>query len=136
REWGIATAQLPIYVYELGASPLEVGLVFTVFAGIMMFTLPLWGYCSDYLKRRKPFMVLGMLGLSPILLAMSTQTDITSLILLRGSTAVFVGAVVPATWALVSDSTTHETVGRRMGLLTGAEVAGFGVGPLVGDMVA
>ena len=78
-EWGIAISQLPIYVYELGGSPIEVGLVFTVFAGIMIFTQPLWGYFSDYLGRRKPFIVLGMMGLSPIFLLMSTQTQVIPL---------------------------------------------------------
>ncbi len=135
-EWGIVTNQLPVYFYELGASPVEIGLVYAVFSGILVFTLPLWGYCSDYLGRRKPFMVLGMLGLGPIFLMMSTQTHVMPLLLLRGSTAIFVGAIVPTTWALITDLGTQETIGRRMGLLTSAEMAGFGVGPLVGGVIA
>jgi len=135
-EWGIAISQLPIYVYELGGSPIEVGLVFTVFAGIMIFTQPLWGYFSDYLGRRKPFIVLGMMGLSPIFLLMSTQTQVIPLILLRGSTALFVGAMVPATWALVSNLTSYKTLGKRMGFLTSAEMAGFGIGPVLGGLIA
>jgi MFS family permease len=135
-EWGIATSQLPIYVYEQGASPLEVSLVFTVFAGLMIFSLPLGGYCSDYLGKRKPFIVLGMVGLCPIFLMMSTQTQVTTLILLRGSTALCVGAIVPPTWALISDLASHETVGEKMGFLTSAQMAGFGVGPIVGGVIA
>ncbi|MCD6530727.1 MFS transporter [Candidatus Bathyarchaeota archaeon] len=134
--WGIAISQLPIYVYELGASPIEVGLVFTVFAGLLMFSSPLWGYLSDYLGKRKPFIVLGMVALAPIFLLMSTQREIVSLIVLRGSTAIFVGAVVPATWALVSDISTHGEVGRKMGLLTSAEMAGFAIGPVLGGLIA
>ena len=34
-EWGIATTFLPLQVYELGGSPLEVSLVFSVFAAII-----------------------------------------------------------------------------------------------------
>ena len=135
-EWGIAISQLPIYVYELGASPVEVGLVFTVFAGLLMFTLPFWGYLSDYLGKRKTFIVLGMMALAPIFLLMSTQREVMSLIVLRGSTAIFVGAVVPATWALVSDISTRGKVGRKMGLLTSAEMAGFAVGPVLGGLIA
>ncbi len=135
-EWGIVVNQLPIYVYELGASPIEISLVFTVFAGIMIFTLPLWGYCSDYLGKRKLFMVLGMIGLSPIFLIMSLQSRVIPIILLRGSTAIFVGAVVPATWSLVSDITKPENIGRRMGLLTSFEMAGFAIGPIMGGIIA
>jgi len=120
----------------LGASPIEISLVFTVFAGIMIFTLPLWGYCSDYLGKRKLFMVLGMIGLSPIFLIMSLQSRVIPIILLRGSTAIFVGAVVPATWALVSDITKPENIGRRMGLLTSFEMAGFAIGPIMGGIIA
>jgi MFS family permease len=135
-EWSIATTQLPIYVYELGASALEVSLVFAVFAGIMIFSLPSWGYLSDRLKKRKTFMVSGMMGLGLMFITMSTTTNVTTLILLRGSTALFVGAIVPATWALVSELATDETVGHRMGVLNSSEMAGFGVGPVVGGIIA
>ncbi len=37
-EWGISTSMLPLYVHERGGSPLEVGLIFTIFAGMNFFS--------------------------------------------------------------------------------------------------
>jgi len=135
-EWSIATTQLPIYVYELGATPIEISLVFSVFAGMMVFSLPIWGYLSDHLEKRKPFMVLGMIGLGATFLLMTTKTQVATLILLRGSTALFVGAIVPPTWALVSDLAATRDVGKKMGILNSFQMAGFGVGPIIGGVIA
>lgn len=135
-QWGIATSFLPIHVYELGGTPVEVGLVFTVFAGIMVASSFFWGRMSDFVGKRKVFIVIGMLGLPLIYFIMSFQRDALTLVLLRGSTAILVGAVVPCAWALVSDLSAPEMVGRNMGILGLSELAGFAVGPVVGGVIA
>jgi len=135
-EWGVATGFLPIHVYELGGSPVEVALVFSVFAAIMVLSSLFWGGISDAVGRRKTFIVIGMIGLLPIYLLIAFQEDILTIILLRGSTAILKGAVVPCGWALVSDLSSSEAVGRNMGILSAAELAGFAVGPAFGGLVA
>jgi len=135
-EWGIATSMLPIYVYEVGGSPLEVGLIFTIFAGISTFANPLWGAYSDRIGRRKILIIFGMVGLAPIFLIMSFLRNALMLTLLRGSTAIFVGAIVPSTWALVSDISPSKVVGKNMGLINSFMTAGFGVGPIIGGFIA
>jgi len=135
-EWGIATGLLPIQVYELGGSPVEIGLVFTVFSTIQVVSPLIWGALSDSLGRRRLFIVTGMLGLTPIYMLIANQRTIFLLILLRGTTAIFKGAVVTCSWALVSDLSTPEVVGRNMGVLSFSELAGFGVGPVVGGLIA
>ena len=135
-EWGISTQMLSIYVHELGGSPVEVGLVFSVFAGVNVFADLIWGAVSDYLGRRKILIVLGMTGIVPIFLLMSMQKNILYLILLRGCTAIFKGAVVPTTWALVSDVSPSEKVGSNMGVLSSFELSGFALGSVVGGFIA
>jgi MFS family permease len=112
-QWGIATSLLPIYVHEFGGSPLEVGLVFTVFSVGFTVAQPVWGHLSDVVRRRKPFIVAGMLGLAPIYLVVATQTAPLSLVVGRGSTAIFVGAVVPTMLALLSDISPPEAIGQN-----------------------
>jgi len=126
---------LPLYVYELGGSPVEVGLVFTIFAGISVFSNLFWGIVSDFFGRRKIFIVSGMSLLVPIFILMSQQKKVLLLILLRGSTAIFKGAVIPNLWALVSDVSRSEKVGGNMGVLNSIEMAGFSLGPAIGGLV-
>lgn len=134
-EWGVGTGFLPIYVYELGGSPIDVALVFSVFAAIMVVSQLLWGVFSDFIGKRKILIVAGMFGLLPIYVMMGFQKEILPLILLRGSTAILKGAVVPCTWAIVSDLSS-ERIGRNMGILSSAELAGFAIGPALGGIVA
>ena len=134
-EWGISTSMLPLYVHERGGSPLEVGLIFTIFAGINFFSNLFWGVVSDFFGKRKVFIVLGMAFMVPIFLLMSVQKEIFLLILLRGSTAIFKGAIVPCTWALVSDISPPRKVGRNMGVLSSIEMAGFALGPALGGLI-
>ena len=135
-QWGIATSFLPIQISELGGSSIEVGLVFTVFAAIMVPSAFFWGRMSDYVGKRKLFIVSAMLSLPMIYILMSFQNDALTLLLIRGCTAIAMGAVVPCAWALVSDLSPPETVGRNMGILGSSETAGFAVGPVVGGVIA
>jgi DHA1 family multidrug resistance protein-like MFS transporter len=135
-EWGISTSMLPLYIHDLGGSPLEVGLVFSVFAGISIFSNTFWGALSDHVGKRKVFIVGGMAAIVPIFLLMAFQKDRLWLILLRGSTALFKGAVVPAAWALVTDLSPPERMGANLGVLSSIETAGFAFGPIIGGLVA
>jgi len=135
-EWGIAVGLLPIYIHEVGGSAFEVGLVATFFAGISTFTHPLWGAYSDKIGKRKVLIVFGMIGLSAIFLLMSLQKNPLILTLIRGSTAVFVGAIVPSSFALVTDLSTKDNIGKNLGILQFFGVAGWGVGPILGGLIA
>jgi len=135
-EWSISTSMLPLYIHDLGGSPLEVGLVFSVFAGISVFSNTLWGAVSDRVGKRKVFIVGGMAAIVPIFVLMAFQTDRLGLILLRGSTAIFKGAVVPTAWALVADLSPPERMGVNLGVFSALETAGFAVGPILGGLVA
>jgi MFS family permease len=135
-EWGISTSMMTLYIHELGGSPFEVSLVFSVFAGISIFCYSFWGSLSDSIGKRKRFIVFGMVALLPIYLLIATQRNIVLLILLRGSTAIFKGAVVPTLFALVSDISPSENMGTNIGILGSIEMAGWAIGPVLGGIVA
>lgn len=135
-EWGISTSMMTLYIHELGGSPFQVSLVFSVFAGISIFCYSFWGSLSDNIGKRKRFIVFGMAALLPIYLLVATQRDITLLILLRGSTAIFKGAVVPTLFALLSDISPSEKVGTNIGILGSVEMAGWAIGPVLGGILA
>jgi MFS family permease len=127
---------LPIYIHELGGTPVEISLVFSVFAGISIFSNLFWGAFSDFMGKRKIFIVFGMGAIAPIFFLMAYQNNIITLVLLRGITAVFKGAIVPTSWALIADVSPPEKIGRNMGLLGAVESAGFAIGPALGGLIA
>jgi DHA1 family multidrug resistance protein-like MFS transporter len=135
-EWGVSTSMMTLYIHELGGSPFEVSLVFSVFAGISIICYSFWGSLSDNIGKRKRFIVFGMAALLPIYLLIATQRNIILLILLRGSTAIFKGAVVPTLFALVSDISPSEKVGTNIGILGSIEMAGWAIGPVLGGIFA
>jgi len=135
-EWGISTSMMTLYIHELGGSPFEVSLVFSVFAGISILCYSFWGSFSDNIGKRKRFIIFGMAALLPIYLLIATQQNILLLIFLRGSTAIFKGAVVPTLFALVSDISSPKYVGTNIGILGSIEMAGWAIGPVVGGILA
>ncbi len=135
-EWGISTSMMTLYIHELGGSPFEVSLVFSVFAGISILCYSFWGSLSDNIGKRKRFIIFGMAALLPIYLLIATQRNILLLIVLRGSTAIFKGAVVPTLFALVSDISPPEYIGTNIGILGSIEMAGWAIGPVVGGILA
>jgi DHA1 family multidrug resistance protein-like MFS transporter len=135
-EWGISTSMMTLYIHELGGSPFEVSLVFSVFAGISILCYSFWGSFSDNIGKRKRFIIFGMAGLLPIYLLIATQQNILLLILLRGSTAIFKGAVVPTLYALVTDISPPQYVGTNIGILGSVEMAGWAIGPVIGGLLA
>jgi DHA1 family multidrug resistance protein-like MFS transporter len=135
-EWGISTSMMTLHIHELGGSPFEVSLVFSVFAGISILCYSFWGSFSDNIGKRKRFIVFGMAALLPIYLLIATQQNILLLILLRGSTAIFKSAVVPTLFALVSDISPPKHVGTNIGILGSIEMAGWAIGPVIGGIFA
>ena len=135
-QWNISLVMLPIFVDGLGASPFEVGLIWTVFTTVMIFSGPIFGIYSDRIGRRKPFIVFGMLGLVPVFVLISTQTTPLAIILARGSTAIFAGAILPTLFALVRDISPPESIGRNLGILNAAGTVGFAIGPMVGGAIS
>ena len=135
-EWGISTSMMTLYIHELGGSPFEVSLVFSVFAGISILCYSFWGSFSDNIGKRKRFIIFGMAGLLPIYLLIATQQNILLLILLRGSTAIFKGAIVPTLYALVTDISPPQYVGTNIGILGSVEMAGWAIGPVIGGILA
>jgi DHA1 family multidrug resistance protein-like MFS transporter len=135
-QWSIAITSLPIYIHELGGSSTEVGLLFSTFAGITIFALSFWGKLSDKVGRRKIFISLGMLSIVPIFIALAFNPGIYSIIILRGSTAIFVGAIIPVSVALISDISHPQVIGRNIGILGSMGTIGSAIGSIIGGVMA
>ncbi|MGG3923958.1 MFS transporter, partial [Geobacillus thermodenitrificans] len=70
--FGIIIPVLPFLAEEVGATPLELGLLMAVYSLMQLLFSPVWGQLSDRYGR-KPVLLLGITGLSlsPFLLSVA-----------------------------------------------------------------
>ncbi|MGC2192650.1 MAG: MFS transporter, partial [Candidatus Dormiibacterota bacterium] len=123
---------LPLFVRHAGASYAEVGVVTAVFwaAGLAV-RYPV-GKLSDRIGRK------GLILVSQLVYAAATAAFAVSpspvwFIVLRAIQGAASGAATVLALAAVADFVPHERRGRAYGSLTGANMAGTIVGPLIGS---
>lgn len=136
----LAVSNLPtpfyhLYQAHLGASPLAIALVFSVYAAALIPTLALAGPLSDGLGRRRvllPACLLAIAGLA----AFAAADSVGHLILARVTQGIAVGAAAgPLTAALVE----LEPGGNRPRaalVSTAASLGGLAAGPLLSGVLA
>ncbi len=112
---GMVRPILPLYVRELGASGFEVGLLVSGFMLARSISSILFGALSDRIGRR-PFIYLGLLGLSLTTLLMVFMPHYRFVILLRGLQGFFAGAVWPQLQILVGVASKKSFRARAIGI--------------------
>ncbi|MCQ1536183.1 MFS transporter [Methanosarcina sp. KYL-1] len=140
---GMLVTLIPLYIADLGASffsglPVvaKAGLVVTVFGLFSALTQPLMGRLSDRLDRRRPFIVLGLIGYTLFSFLYSRVESYEQLLLIRLLQGITVGATIPAVIAMVTHISTPDTRGKAVGVYTTIRGIGFGLGPIVGGAIA
>jgi multidrug resistance protein len=125
---------LPLYADRLGASPLQVGLILTLYALAQLLFLPVWGWISDRVGRR-PVLLISLLGTVLSFLLLTVVRSIEGIYLSRALAGVFAASIGTAQ-AVVTDVTAPEERARGMGILGAAFGAGMVVGPMLGGLLA
>jgi MFS transporter, DHA1 family, tetracycline resistance protein len=141
--FGIIIPLLPLYAQQYRASPLEVGLLFSVFSICQFISSPILGAYSDRHGRR-PVLVYSQLGsaVGYLLLGLVMQfhwsrpTMALGLFYLSRLIDGISGGNVSTAQAYVSDVTTPENRARGMGVIGAAFGVGFAIGPFVGGVLA
>ncbi|MEM3593479.1 MAG: MFS transporter [Candidatus Jordarchaeaceae archaeon] len=133
--YGLIVPFLPQYVISLGASELDLGLIFSSYALVQLVATVPFGLMSDRYGR-KIFMVLGMLllGLSSLLYLLARSIPL--IVICR----TVQGLAAAATWssaiALVADTFPGSNKGEKIGIANGVSGVGGIAGPLVGGVLA
>lgn len=125
---------LPLFAERLGATPVDVGLLLTVYALAQLLFLPAWGWFSDRVGRR-PVILTSLFGtaLSFVLLALAGSL---ATVYAARALAGFFAASIGTAQAVVTDVTPSSERARGMGLIGAAFGAGFVVGPMLGGLLA
>jgi MFS family permease len=125
---------LPFYARELGATDVQVGLVFATFAAFQLVSAPALGRLSDRIGR-KPVLLASQAGTLVGLCVLGAATSLPMLFLGRaidGATAGNLGIAQ----ALIADVTKPEERTRAFGLIGIAFGLGFLVGPAASGWLA
>lgn len=130
---------LPLYINELGTSTglsieLLAGLVYSGQAFSMMIFSPIWGAVADRYGR-KMMLERALFGGAVLLFLMGYVRSAEQLVLLRVLQGAITGTI-SASNALIAAIAPRERTGYAMGMLQVGNWAGFGVGPLVGGVLA
>jgi DHA1 family tetracycline resistance protein-like MFS transporter len=132
--FGLILPLLPFWAERLGAGPVGVGLVLTVYALAQFLFTPLLGALSDRYGRRP--IILASLLIEAVGFALSALAGSLPLLLV----ARFIGGLgasnIGSAQAVVSDVTPPEGRARGMGMIGAAIGLGFVVGPALGGVLA
>lgn len=127
----VLTAGLPIYSTEVGASGLEIGLLYSAGALMTAVARPIIGRLID-LHGRRPFLVLGVAILVVAMLLFAAARDVTMLLIASTVQGFGMGTMLLSAYAMTADLTVVQGRGSSFG---GTEQAQYR-GGLYGGLIA
>ena len=140
---GILAFLIPLYIVQTHSvfapeipDVVKAGIVTTVYGIFNAFSQPFSGRLSDRIDKRKPFVILGLVGFMAASLLYSRAHVFEYVVLLRAIQSITVGATVPAIVAMVTHFSTSSTRGRAIGIYSSMRGFGYGIGAMVGGIVA
>ncbi len=125
--FGLVLPLLPFYAREFAATPVVIGLLYSIYSVAQLVFSPIWGSWSDRIGRR-PIMLLSTAGAVVAYIIFGLAESLFVLFLSRLVAGVMGGNIATAQ-AYVADVTTEKDRARGMGLIGAAFGIGFVLGP-------
>jgi len=125
--FGLVLPLLPFYAREFAATPVVIGLLYSIYSVAQLFFSPIWGSLSDRVGRR-PVMLLSTGGAVVAYIIFGLAGSLAVLFLSRLVAGVMGGNIATAQ-AYIADVTTDEDRAKGMGLIGAAFGIGFVLGP-------
>lgn len=125
---------LPFYAEKLGATPVVVGLLVSIFAFAQLASAPLWGRLSDHFGR-KPALLAGLAISAASFVLFAYATSLWLLVISRLVQGIGSGTTGVAQ-AYVSDTVEPKDRAKALGWLSAATSAGVMLGPALGSLAS
>lgn len=131
--FGIVIPIIPLLGRDFGASPLQAGLLMSIYSLMQFVFAPFWGRLSDRWGRR-PILLFCLLGegLSYLLFAAARNLE---LLFVARALAGFFAASLSTASAAISDVTPAHERSKGMALIGAAFGLGFVFGPAIGGLL-
>ncbi|MFI6470050.1 MFS transporter [Streptomyces sp. NPDC050516] len=133
--YGMAVPLLPKLTSENGAEPLDVGILFAVYAAALVAATPLVGAWVDRRGNRRP-MLAGVIGLAAATLLFAFAHDTTLLLVARALQGAAAGVVWTAGLSLIAATHAPAERGRAMGMALSSFAVGMLIGPPLGGLLS
>ena len=138
--WGLTNPFLPLFITELGIDdPVEQRWWAGLIQGAPLFCTALmgviWGTVADRWGR-KSMVIRGLVGTGVAMVFIRYVTNVHQLLGFRLIQGVLGGAVVVASIVRVASLAPKKRTGIAVGLMQGAVAGGFGLGPIIGGLLA
>jgi MFS family permease len=130
---GSTSNLIPLFMAQsLKASVAEVGIVSAVTSMASVPANILWGNLSDITKRRKPFILMGFLGMALALMMMGLSTTVPQYYLANFMMGLLAAAIAPVGTVLVLESFHKAEWGKRLGDFSKVGGIGWVIGLVIG----
>jgi len=132
---GIISPLMPLYAESMGATGLQLGLMYSGFALSRTVFMPIIGRLSDR-RGRKIFIGLGLLAYTLISLSYAWASNMYALTSVRFLHGIASAMVVPIAQAYIGDLIPKGKEGTYMNLFSMSLFLGIGAGPFLGGFLA
>ena len=133
--YGITVPIMPFIARDLGASPLGVSLLVSLFALTQFISGPFWGNLSDRYGRKR-ILVAGLSGYALSFFLAGMSRSLPALIGSRALGGLLSAAMFPSCQALIADVTAPADRGPAMAAMGAWVNLGFLLGPVIGGVLA
>ncbi len=127
--FGIILPLMPFFAGSFNASPLQIGLLYSIYSGAQLIFSPIWGSWSDKIGRR-PIMLVSTLGAAIAYVVFGLAESLSVLFISRLFAGIMGGNISTAL-AYITDVTPIEKRAQGMGLIGAAFGIGFVLGPAI-----
>ncbi len=132
--YGLLVPVFPEYAPRFGVDESVIGIVFGIYAAMLLvFSIPM-GLLSDRVGRR-PLIVAGMLLLALATALFGLSTTVAHLVVARAVQGISAAATWSAGLALLADTCDPARLGERMGIALSAVGFGAVIGPVIGGLL-
>jgi MFS family permease len=126
---------IPLYARSLGATLFQASIIIGTLFGVTSVTSVIMGALSDIIGRRKPFIIMSMIGSAVVFLLVPLVGTPLPLLLLMALLGFISAGFQPVIMGLVSEISTKVEKGKNLGLLNTSTSIGWAMGSFLSGLI-